>query len=164
LTPEQLQTFQSSVEKTQPLSEELRVKMEHETAALSALVQQQHIDEATLLAQMDKVLDLERELKHLHAGLLVAIKNLLTPEQQTKLRDIEKAGPTTLAEDAKKRLTEKVERIKEGAQQWADSGRDPSPIFKTMEEKVKPLIDSGKALEAEAEIDRLLEQIKADAK
>ena len=54
------------------------------------------MDEAALVAQLDKVLDVERELKHLHIGLLVAIKNLLTPEQQAKLREIAKDGGAQL--------------------------------------------------------------------
>ena len=33
-----------------------------------------------------------------------------------------------------------------------------------MKEKVKPLLDAGKAIEAEAELDRLLERLESDAK
>ena len=33
-----------------------------------------------------------------------------------------------------------------------------------MEEKFKPLMDAGKLVEAEAELDRLLEQLNSDAK
>jgi len=33
-----------------------------------------------------------------------------------------------------------------------------------MEEKFKPLLDAGKVIEAEAELDRVLEQLKPDAK
>ena len=45
-----------------------------------------------------------------------------------------------------------------------DSGRDPSAIAKTMEEKFKPLMEAGKVGEAEAELDRVLEQLKPDGK
>jgi hypothetical protein len=138
--------------------------LERETAAAAALAKQEHVDEAALAAQLDKVLDVEREVKHLHLGVLVAIKNLLTPEQQTKLREIAKSGTAQLADDTRKRLTEKVERVKEGVQKWAADGRDPSIIAKTMEEKFKPLIEAGKITEAEAELDRVLEQLKQDAK
>ena len=55
-----------------------------------------------------------------------------------------------------KRVSGKVERIKEGVKKWAESGRDPSAILKTMAEKVGPLLDAGKPLEAEAELDRVL--------
>ena len=164
LTQEQREAFRARVEKTQPRSDELRMKLEREIAALSSLVKQDRVDEAALGAQLDKVLDVERELKHLHVGLLVAIKNLLTPEQQIKLREIAKNGVAQLTEDARKRLSEKVERVTQAVQKMAASGRDPSAIGKTMGEKVGPLLEAGKAIEAEAELDRLLEQLTKDAK
>ena len=164
LTPEQQETFRTRVEQTQARSEELRMKLERETTALAALAKPEHVDETALDAQIDKVLDVEREVKHVHLGLLAATKNLLTPEQQAKLREIAKDGGKTLSEDTRKRLSGKVEHVKAGAQKWAASGRDPSPIARTMEEKVKPLLDSGKIIEAEAELDRLLEQLTKDAK
>jgi Spy/CpxP family protein refolding chaperone len=164
LTPEQQETFRSGVEKVQSRSEELRAKLESENAALAALVKPEHVDEAALMKQFDKVLDVERELKHLHVGLMAAIKNLLTPEQQAKLREAAKEGDKQLQDETRKRLTEKMERVKEGAQKMAESGRDPSDILRTMEEKFKPLIEGGKAVEAEAELDRVLEQIKQELK
>jgi Spy/CpxP family protein refolding chaperone len=164
LTQEQREELRARVEKTQPRSDELRMKLERETTALKSLVKQERVDEVALGAQLDRVLDVERELKHLHVGTLVAIKNLLTPEQQVKLREIERNGVTQLAEDARKRLSEKVERVKEVAQKWADSGRDPSPIGKIMSEKIGPLIEAGKPIEAEAELDHLLEKLAKDAK
>jgi hypothetical protein len=39
-----------------------------------------------------------------------------------------------------------------------------TPIAKTMEEKVKPLLEAGKFSEAEPELDRVLEQLKPDGK
>ncbi len=160
LTSQQEEVFRARVEKTQARSEELRAKLERETAALSAIAKQDHVDEAALDAQLDKVLDVEREVKHLHIGLLVAAKNLLTPEQQAKLREIAKDGGAQFMQDTRKRLSEKVERVKSGAEKWGASGRDPSAIAKAMEEKVKPLLDAGKIIDAEAELDRILEQLK----
>jgi Spy/CpxP family protein refolding chaperone len=164
LTQEQQEAFRGRAEKTQVRSDELRVKLERESAALALLVKQERMDEAVIIAQLDKVLDVERELKHLHIGLMVAIKNLLTPEQQTKLHEIVKDGGKQLMEVASKRLSEKVERVKAGVEKWAASGRDRSAILKAVQEKFKPLIDAGKAVEAEAELDLLLEQLKQEAK
>jgi Spy/CpxP family protein refolding chaperone len=164
LTQEQQDALRARLEKTQPRSDELRAKLERETAALAALAKQERIEETALLAQLDKVLDVERELKHLHVGLAVAIKNLLTPEQQTKLREIVKGGVEQLGEDLRQRLTEKVERVKAAATKMAEGGNDPSEILKAMEEKFKPLMDAGKVVEAEAELDRVLEQLTKDVK
>jgi Spy/CpxP family protein refolding chaperone len=164
LTQEQQDALRTRLEKTQPRSDELRSKLEKETAALAALAKQERVDEKALLAQLDKVLDVEREVKHLHIGLGVAIKNLLTPEQQAKLREIVKGGVEQLGEDVRKRLTEKVERVKAAATKMAEGGSDPSEILKAMEEKFKPLMEAGKASEAEAELDRVLEQLTKDVK
>ena len=68
------------------------------------------------------------------------------------------------SEELRQRLTEKVERVQAGAQKWAESGRDPSAILKTMEEKFKPLMDAGKITEAEAELDRVLERFRQEQK
>ena len=164
LTPEQWQAFQTRMEQTKPRSDELRARLEHETGALAALANQAHADEAALVAQLDRVLDVERELKHLHLGVMTAIKKLLTPGQQAQLRQLAQDGGAQLAADARGRLTAKVARVKQAAQKWGQSGRDPSSIAKTMTDKVKPLIEAGKIVEAEAELDRLLEQLKPDTK
>jgi len=164
LTQQQQDALHASLEKAQSRSEELRTSLQNETTALSALANQDRVDEAAIGAQLDKVLDVERQLKHLHIGLLVTIKNMLTPEQLAGMREITKDGGKQFEEDTRKRLTDKVERVKEGAQKWAASGRDPSDIGRSMEEKFKPLMDAGKPVEAEAELDRLLEQLNRDAK
>jgi Spy/CpxP family protein refolding chaperone len=164
LTQEQREAFRARVEKTQPRSNELTERLTRETAALSALARQAHVDEAALSAQLDKVLDAERDLKHLHVGLLAWIKNLLTPEQQAKLKEITKDGGAPFVEATRQRLNDKIERVKENVQKWSASGRDPSAIAKSMEEKFKPLIEAGKPKEAEAELDRILEQLNQDAK
>ena len=163
LTQEQREAFRSHVEKVQPRSDELAQRLTRETAALSTLARQERVDEAALTAQLDKVLDAERDLKHLHIGLLAWIKNFLTPEQQAKLKEITKDGNGAFAEATRQRLTEKVHRVEAGIHEWAASGRDPAAIGKAMEDKFKPLIQAGKVIEAEAEVDRVLEQLKQDA-
>ena len=170
LTPEQLEAVGACLQKTQGLSDELRVRLERETAALAALTKQEPAEEPALIAQLDRVLDLEREVKHLRIGQGVVVKNLLTPEQQAKLRGISleiaknHAAFTKLEEETGRRIAAKVQRAKEGAKKWIASGRDPSPIAQAMEEKFKPLMAAEKIFEAEAELDRVLEQLTKDAK
>lgn len=164
LTQEQQEAVRAQVEKIQPRSNELTERLSRETVALSSLARQERVDEVALTAQLDKVLDAERDLKHLHIGLLAWIKNFLTPEQQAKLKEITKNGGAPFIEATRQRLTEKVQHVQEIMQKWVASGRDPSAIGKTMEDKFKPLIEAGKVREAEAELDRVLEQLKQDAK
>jgi Spy/CpxP family protein refolding chaperone len=46
------------------------------------------VDEQHVLAQLEKVLAAEREIKKEQVTLLVRIKNKLTPEQQGKLTEL----------------------------------------------------------------------------
>ncbi len=164
LTEAQREAFRARVEKTKPRSDELTQMLGRESAtALAMLAKKERVEEAALVGQLDKVLETERDLKRLHLGLLAFIKNLLTPEQQARLRELTKDGGASLVESTRNRLTEKVGRVQEGMQKWAASGRDPSVIGKTMEEKIKPLIEGGKPFDADAELDRLLEQLKQGA-
>ena len=67
---------------------ELQWKMQDEAQKLTELVQEGKIDETQTLAQVDRVLGIEREIKRAHMALLVRIKNTLTSEQQTTLASL----------------------------------------------------------------------------
>jgi len=55
---------------------------------LVGLARQQRVDEQQVLAQLEKVLAAEREIKREQVTLLVRIKNKLSPEQQGKLSEL----------------------------------------------------------------------------
>ena len=57
------------------------------------LLGQDKVDEPQLLAQLDKVLASEREIKRTHLTLAARLKNILTPEQQRTLRDLRATPP-----------------------------------------------------------------------
>lgn len=57
----------------------------------------------------------------------------------------------------------KVAGVRQGVQAWVVSGRDPSAFVQTLQGTIKPLLEAGKAAEAEAALDRVLEQLKQDA-
>ncbi len=67
---------------------ELQWKLQDEMEKLVVLVKQPHVDEQQVLAQLEKLLAAEREVKREQVTLLVRIKNKLTPEQQGKLAEL----------------------------------------------------------------------------
>lgn len=67
---------------------DLQFKMSGEGEKLQRLLQGTSIDEGRLLEQVDRVLSLERDIKHTQLTLMARIKNQLTEQQQTQLREL----------------------------------------------------------------------------
>jgi Spy/CpxP family protein refolding chaperone len=88
LSEEQKSFLKAELRKTQTRLTEMQWNLQDEVEKLVALMKQDLVDEAQALTQLDKVLGLEREIKSLHIGLLIRLKNKLTPEQQARLREI----------------------------------------------------------------------------
>jgi len=85
LTAEQKDYLKSEIRQAQLKFTDLQWKLQDEMEKLVALVKQPRVDEQMLLAQLDKLLAAEREIKKEQVTLLVRIKNKLTPDQQSKL-------------------------------------------------------------------------------
>ena len=81
------------VVKTQTRFLEVQWDLQAESEKLARLLQASPVDEAGVLAQADKVMALEREVKRTHLSLLVRIKNLLTDAQRDKLSDLRRRNP-----------------------------------------------------------------------
>lgn len=75
---------------------ELQWSFEEQSAVLSKLFAQPVVEEGAALAQADRVLEIEHEMKKAHLALLIKIKNQLDATQQAKLRTLavrERSGP-----------------------------------------------------------------------
>jgi len=88
LSSEQKDAFKTAIRQAQLKFTELQWKLQDEMEKMLSLVKQPHPDEQQVLAQLDKVLSAEREVKKEQITLLVRIKNKLTPEQQAKLAEL----------------------------------------------------------------------------
>ncbi len=89
LTEDQKNYFKAEIRQAQTRFTDLQWKLEDEVEKLSSLVKQPRADEQLVLAQLEKVLAAEREIKRAHFSLLIRIKNKLTAEQQARLREIQ---------------------------------------------------------------------------
>ena len=76
----------------------------------------------------------------------------------------ESTATVTDPEAMRQRITDKVALVQAGMRKWVEGGRDPSALGQALQEKFKPLIEAGKAVEAEAELDRVLELLKQEQK
>jgi len=71
---------------------DLQWDLQAESEKMARLLQASPVDEAAVLAQADKVMGMEREVKKAHLSLLVRIKNLLTDAQREKLMELRRRG------------------------------------------------------------------------
>jgi Spy/CpxP family protein refolding chaperone len=85
LTEEQKTFMRAEIQKTMATFQDLQWKLQDQMEQLQETIKSTSVNEQQALAQLDKVLDLEREIKRLHIGLAVRLKNRLTPEQQDQL-------------------------------------------------------------------------------
>jgi len=88
LTDEQKAFMRAEVQKATVTFQELQWKLQDQAELLHETMKSTSVNEQQALAQLDRVLDIEREIKRLHIGLAVRLKNRLTPEQQEQLHNM----------------------------------------------------------------------------
>jgi Spy/CpxP family protein refolding chaperone len=88
LSAEQKEYLKTEIRQAQLKFTELQWKLQDEMEKLVTLVKQPRVDEQQVLAQLERLLAAEREIKREQVTLLVRIKNKLTAEQQGKLLEI----------------------------------------------------------------------------
>jgi Spy/CpxP family protein refolding chaperone len=65
---------------------DLRWQLEAKDAAFGKLLGAEKVDEQAAMSQATDLMRIEEQMKRVHLELLIRVKNVLTPEQQAKLR------------------------------------------------------------------------------
>lgn len=86
LTDEQKKVMKNEILKMMTRFNELQWDMQEAGEAFHNTIKENPVDENRAKTQLDKVLNIEREIKHLQVTLVVRIKNLLTDEQRAMLQ------------------------------------------------------------------------------
>ena len=90
LTDEQKAVIKDESIKAATRFNELQWQMQDEMETMANLVKGASVDEQRVLAELDKILGIEREVKRTQLTLSIRIKNKLTPEQQTRLHELQR--------------------------------------------------------------------------
>jgi Spy/CpxP family protein refolding chaperone len=91
LRSEQRTAITEAIQQVQSRIVEQQWRMQEEAQKLGELLQATPSNVSAVLAQVDRVLGIEREVKRAHMTLLVRIKNTLTREQQAMLKGLRDA-------------------------------------------------------------------------
>lgn len=89
LTAAQRDTISAAMAKAQQKLLALRWEIEAKGETAAPLFAAEKIDPGPALAAAGEIMTLEEQSKREHLTLLIAVKNALTAEQQTKLRELE---------------------------------------------------------------------------
>jgi Spy/CpxP family protein refolding chaperone len=93
LSDDQNQALKAAIQQAQARFLDLQWSLQDDVAKLRQALRAPRIDESAALAQVDRVLSREREVKKAQLALLIRIKNQLSPEQQTKLSALRGSTP-----------------------------------------------------------------------
>ncbi len=88
LTDEQRMAIKEAVQKSLVKFTDLMWQQSSEQETMDSLLKQEKLDEGKVLAQLDKVMGIENDMKRALFGMLVKVRNNLTQEQVGKLRSI----------------------------------------------------------------------------
>ena len=92
LKPEQRTTITRAIQEFQTKMLDLQWQMQEQTQRLAELLDKPAVEQTAVLAQIDKLLAVEREVKRAHISVLIQIKNSLTSEQQARLAQARAGG------------------------------------------------------------------------
>lgn len=90
LKGEQKAAIRKEILQSQTRFTELQWELEDAREALDAVLEKSPTSEQRVLAQLDKLLAAEQQIKRNQIRLMVRLKNRLTPAQQAKLKEINK--------------------------------------------------------------------------
>ena len=93
LTDRQRSAIQEALKDAQGKFIDLQFSMSGEVEKLQRLIQGTSAEEAKVLEQVDRVLNIERQIKHAQLTLMIRIKNQLTEQQQAKLGQLRRQPP-----------------------------------------------------------------------
>jgi Spy/CpxP family protein refolding chaperone len=88
LTEQQKTYMRTEIGKTSARFNDLQWQLHDAMEVLHETMKANQVNEQQALAQLDRVLEFEREIKRLHMELAIKIKNNLTPDQQQKLQSL----------------------------------------------------------------------------
>jgi Spy/CpxP family protein refolding chaperone len=92
LRAEQRDAIRSAISETQTKALDMQWKLQDEAQKLVDALERVQVNESETLAQVDRVLSAEREVKRAQMAMLIRIKNVLTADQQAMLRELRKAA------------------------------------------------------------------------
>jgi Spy/CpxP family protein refolding chaperone len=88
LTADQRRQITAAIGEAQGQLIDLQWQLGEAATAVAQALEPARADEADVLQKLDRVLDLERQIKRRQMVLVIRIRNLITPQQQARLKEL----------------------------------------------------------------------------
>jgi Spy/CpxP family protein refolding chaperone len=88
LTAAQQEAITKAMQETQGKLVDLRWRFEAESQELAKMLDAERVDQSAALAQAERVMTIEQQIKQEHLAMLIRVKNQLTKTQQQKLQEL----------------------------------------------------------------------------
>lgn len=160
LSAEQQSAIRRSTEEFHAPMGRLLREMQRESAALIQSLQDRQTPEAQVLAQFDKLNDVETRLKRVRLQMTLRTRPHLTAEQIQRATALRTAAspPPDLRPGS---LPDKLRRVKAGIERWTKEGRDTAEI-NSLWEKFRAAESRGHYGEARRALDAALALVDSD--
>jgi Spy/CpxP family protein refolding chaperone len=161
LSAAQRQAVQRIQSELRPALPPLLRRIREERDALVTLLRAENPDEDAVLRRFESLDASETELKRLRLRMTVAIKRVLTAEQQSRAQALQAKrladGGAGMGPES---LPEKLRRVKEGLEQWKREGRDVTPL-RELWDRFREAEDKGFYRQARQALDEALALLDA---
>lgn len=155
LTEDQQTKLTSQLNEARQQAEPLEQAVKEQQKALNHLLQDSGATADAASAQLTQLLEAEAAVKQLQLRTLIGIRDVLTPEQLQKAK---KLGPPNMASrgsgDLESKVTEKARKLRAAVESL---GIPPTEAMKTRGGEIEQLIKSGQYAQADAALDKLIE-------
>jgi hypothetical protein len=135
-------------------------KLKQESAAFNALLARERPEEAAVLEQLDRLLAAERDAKRARLQMMLRLNPHLTPAQRDRLLELKKHPPAAPTNETQARVTAKLERLKQLAEDRRRQGLPPRP-GREFWQQVEPSMQAGNWNRAERMIDSAIEALES---
>ena len=161
LNDSQVQAIEANIDATKEQVSDTQETLKTEMTTLDQLLQTESGDEATILAQLDKVLQTEQQIKSLQFSMLVRIRGQLTEAQRGSLEEI-RAGMIAQRQQLQQRLQGKFMQIQQLAQRIAqqEGGEKTARALVQRLQLAQQKLQQGDVGGGEAILDQTLQQLQ----
>ena len=164
LNDNQVQTIEADVDTTKKQLSQAQEMLKTEMDNLDQLLKAEPSNEAAILAQLNKVLQIEQQIKALHFSMLVRIRSQLTADQRDSLEEI-RAGVIAQRQQLQQRLQGKFMQIQKYVQQYAQKpeGQQTAQALVQRLQSAQQKLQQGDVAGGEAILDQTLQQLQGAA-